>query len=261
MAGIVCKQCGYENPEGSSICEICAEELGGTPVQPGMPQGNAMTSNAPSCGASVVGVVAHGVGTQPGGVFVMGQQPANPAATVGQVTAAVPGDNKEYFVLCPESQTKTILPHGKVTRFFCEGCKKEHEIDDFLWTIESREKEASSAAGTTCEQATPAAVKGDNLWLEEINTHFRIDIDKTGGTLGRYGTFGAAFFQSRNMLTVSGEHCMITYEFGNWVLRHMSRTNQTIYNNMVLGANEPNLLEDGKLLVLANAVTFVVRIG
>jgi predicted component of type VI protein secretion system len=60
---------------------------------------------------------------------------------------------------------------------------------------------------------------------------------------------------------VSGEHCVITNEFGNWVIRHVSKTNQTMYNNMILGANEPNLLENGKTLTLANAVSFTVRIG
>lgn len=228
MAGIVCKQCGYENPEGSTICEICAEEL---VVQESVPV------------------------VQP--VVPQVVQPVNTVSTVEQVESAVADDGNEYFVLCPESQTKTILPHGKVTKFFCEGCKKEHDIDGFLWNIESKAKEQAAAA-TAVVQSVP---KEDNLWLEEVNSHFRIDIDKAGGTLGRYGKYGAQFFQSRNMLTVSGEHCMISYEFGNWVLRHLSRTNQTVYNNMVLGANEPNLLEDGKLLVLANTVTFVVRIG
>lgn len=225
MAGIVCKQCGYENPEGSTICEICAEEL---------------TAQA---SAPIVQPVV---------------QPVNTVSTVEQVDTNVADDGNEYFVLCPESQTKTILPHGRVNSFFCEGCKKEHDIDGFLWSIESKPRERAVTGAETVMQSVP---KGDNLWLEEVNSHFRIDIDKAGGTLGRYGKYGAQFFQSRNMLTVSGEHCMITYEFGNWVLRHKSRTNQTIYNNMILGADEPNLLEDGKLLVLANTVTFMVRIG
>ena len=102
---------------------------------------------------------------------------------------------------------------------------------------------------------------GDVLWLEEVNSHFRIEIDKAGGTLGRYGKYGSEFFQSRGLLTVSGEHCIITNEFGNWVIRHISKTNQTKYNNMILGTNEPNLLENGKILTLANSVSFVVRIG
>lgn len=182
----------------------------------------------------------------------------NAEAMMYQTPVQPVDDGNEYFVLCPESHTKTILPHGKIIKFFCEGCKKEHEIDDFLWTIEKKQREVVSVVSSTSSKSAP---KGDSLWLEEINSHFRIEIDKAGGTLGRYGKYGAEFFQSRNMLTVSGEHCSFSYEFGNWVLRHLSRTNQTMYNGMILGANEPNLLEDGKMLVLANTVTFIVRIG
>lgn len=37
----------------------------------------------------------------------------------------------------------------------------------------------------------------DKLVLEEVNSHFRIEIDEEGGILGRYGKYGAQFFQSR----------------------------------------------------------------
>lgn len=215
---IICKQCGHENPDGATICEICAEPLGAA---------------------------------------VVPEEQAPVQSTVQEMVQ----QSSEYFVMCPESQTKTILPSGSVTTFFCEGCKKQHEIDGFLWNIEKRENEVVTNnvdSSMTAQQNVP---KGDNLWLEEVNFHVRIDIDKAGGILGRYGKYGADFFQSRGLLMVSGEHCMITNEFGNWVLRHISKTNQTQYNNMILGANEPNLLEDGKILTLANAVSFVVHIG
>ncbi|MCM1143687.1 MAG: FHA domain-containing protein [Blautia sp.] len=235
MAAIICRQCGYENPEGSTVCEICAESL-------------VEETKAP---------------VQAAAVAVSGT-PVNAGTTVSQISTAPQeeaaiDDGNEYFILCPESQTKTILPHGKVTSFYCEGCKKQHEVDGFLWNIEKRAKQEVSAGRTETQKGE--APKGDNLWLEEINSHVRIEIDRAGGSLGRYGKYGAEFFQSRGLLTVSGEHCMITYEFGNWVIRHISRTNQTKYNNMILGSNEPNLLEDGKALTLANAVTFIVRIG
>lgn len=230
MATIKCGQCGYENPEGSTICEICAEELLQTVKQEPVAQS----------------VIVQNVNT----VVVPTQ-----VSTASQIE----DDGNEYFVLCPESHTKTIVPNGKVTSFFCEGCKIQHDIDGFLWNIESRAKgDAPMGKGTPQTQNVST---GDALWLEEVNSHFRIDIEKSGGTLGRYGKYGSEFFQSRSLLMVSGEHCVISYEFGNWVLRHISRTNQTKYNNMILGMNEPNLLEDGKMLTLANAVTFVVRIG
>ena len=226
---IICKQCGYENPDGSTICEICAEALD--------------TSNNSSA---------------PVATPVIKEEPViNTMATVHQVEES--DDGYEYFVTCPESQTKTILANGKLNTFYCEGCKKNHEIDGFLWVIERKKKEnKASYCSTDTNMEKPS---GDVLWLEEVNSHFRIEIDKVGGTLGRYGKYGSEFFRSRGLLTVSGEHCVITNEFGNWVIRHVSKTNQTKYNNMILGTNEPNLLEDGKILTLANAVSFVVRMG
>lgn len=86
MAGIVCKQCGYENPEGSTICEICATDLTEEKQETPAP--------------------------------VKEDQPSEEEA--------------EYFVMCPESQTKTIVKSGDMTKYYCEGCKKEHEIDGFL---------------------------------------------------------------------------------------------------------------------------------
>lgn len=234
---IICKQCGFENPDGSTICEICAEPLNEAIVE----QTESVVETpvaAPSAQTTTV------------------SSNTNMQATVQQVED---NDGFEYSVTCPESNTKTILPNGNVRHFFCDGCKKEHEIDGFLWTIDRKEveKESTDSVETTLQ----AGGTGDSLWLEEVNSHFRIEIDKMGGTLGRYGKYGADFFQSRGLLTVSGEHCVITNEFGNWVIRHVSKTNQTKYNNMILGTNEPNLLEDGKILTLANAVSFVVRIG
>lgn len=207
MAGIICKQCGYENPEGSTICEICAEEL----------------------------------------------------AVVDNIQIKTENEDVEYYVMCPESQTKTILVSNKVNSFFCEGCKREHEIDGFLWNVEERNLRQNSVQTIEPNLTNEKIPSGEKLILEEVNSHFTIEIDKNGGTLGRYGRYGAEFFQSHNLLMVSGEHCMITNEYGNWVIRHMSRTNETKYNNMILGSNEPNLLEDGKILTLANAISFIVR--
>ena len=234
---IICKQCGFENPDGSTICEICAEPLNETVVEQ-VQEVEAAPSAVPSIEPAAV------------------PSNTNVQATAQQVEA---NDGFEYSVTCPESNTKTILPNGNAKHFFCEGCKKEHEIDGFLWTIDRKEIEKENI--DSVEATLQAGPTGDNLWLEEVNSHFRIEIDKVGGTLGRYGKYGADFFQSRGLLTVSGEHCVITNEFGNWVIRHVSKTNQTKYNNMILGTNEPNLLEDGKILTLANAVSFVVRIG
>ncbi len=228
---IKCKQCGYENPDDAVVCEICAEPLENVgeaaAAQQAMPHSNVVV-------------------------------PAVQADAVEKEVSTAE-DGNEYFVICPESQSKTMIPGGNVTTFYCKGCKKEHEIDGVLWSIEKRAKaQAPTVSNATQQQSAP---KEDNLWLEEINSHVRIDIDKAGGTLGRYGKYGADFFQSRGLLVVSGEHCVISYQYGTWVLQHISRTNQTMYNNMILTANAPTVLEDGKVLTLANAVSFIVRIG
>lgn len=241
MTGIICKQCGYENTQGSSICEICAEMLEQeqqeieSPAQQQIIQQQSMQQ-------SIQEPIKQPM-----------QQPIQQSAQQAEV---------EYYIQCPESQTKTVLTSACVTKFFCEGCKREHEIDGFLWVVEKRDLTHNAAMITVDTSREVASTTNSNyLWLEEVNCHTRIEIDQVGGTLGRYGKYGAEFFQSRELLMVSGEHCRITYEFGNWVLRHISRTNETKYNQMILGSNEPYLLEDGNILTLANAVSFVVRIG
>ncbi|MBO4878082.1 MAG: FHA domain-containing protein [Ruminococcus sp.] len=243
MASIRCPQCGYENPEGSVICDICAETLVKAPEVPA-PTAAEIPQPAPMHAMNVPDRLPEQV---------------SPVTESSSQQAASGETGRQYYVFCPESQAKTIVKNGEVTRFYCEGCHIEHDIDGFLWQIEVSEETAPSAPGATAPQQT--APGSDDLWLEEINTGFRIDIAKTGGTLGRYGNFGSEFFLSHNMHTVSGEHCRITYEYGSWVLRHISRTNSTHYNGVSLTREEPNLLEDGKLLVLANTVTLRVHIG
>lgn len=217
MAEILCEQCGFLNPEGSTECEICAEPL---------------VKAAPPAAAAPADV---------------------PVQTVQQRAAS---DDVEYFVMCPESSTKTVVSGPDITTYFCQGCQTEHFVDGMIWCVESR-----SLSGDASQTAQQAAPKGDNLWLEEVNSHLRIDIAKSGGTLGRYGNFGGDFFLSRGMNTVSGEHCLLRYEFNSWTLTHISRTNQTKYDGMIMTSNEPTLLEDGKVITLANTVSFVVRIG
>jgi len=230
---IRCPQCGYDNDPGASECEICAEPLGAR-----LAEELSVTAAAPEAIPQPVT-----------------RAPEIPAPQ----TAEAPEHNgREYYVFCPESQTKTVVRDAGVTRFFCEGCRIEHDIDGFLWQIEVNESAPAAPAAAAPQAEAP---KSDDLWLEEINTGHRIDIARTGGTLGRYGTFGGDFFLSHNMHTVSGEHCRITYEYGAWVLRHISRTNSTHYNGVSLGREEPTLLEDGRLLVLANTVTLRVHIG
>lgn len=231
MAGILCEQCGYMNPEGSIECEICAEPLKLT---------------TPMAAPAVEAVVP---------------SYSNQVQTVRQndVPEMIRQD-VECFVMCPESSTKTVVEGPNVMKYYCEGCQVDHYIDGMIWFIESR-KIAAAPATVAAPAVQQTAPRGDNLWLEEVNTHFRIDIAKPGGTLGRYGNFGGDYFLSRGMNTVSGEHCLFRYEFNNWTLTHISRTNQTKYNGMIMSSNEPTLLEDGRMITLANTVSFIVRIG
>ncbi len=225
MAEIICNQCGYANPEGSERCEICDEPL-----------------------VATLDVVNQASPTTPD--LPTQQQQAEP-----KQEAAVAETGIEYFIICPESQTKTIVPNGSVSSFFCEGCKTEHIVDGMIWQIEERRLSNDSVI-----QANQQQPSNDRLCLEEMVSHHTIEIDKLGGSLGRYGKYGSEFFQSRGMNTVSGEHCTIAFEFGNWVLRHVSRTNQTKYDNRILESYEPTVLSDGKILTLANTVSFIVKI-
>lgn len=218
MAEIRCEQCGFLNPEGATLCQMCEEPL---------------------------------VASQPVAA------PAPAVSVAPTIPTQAQSDGVEYYVMCPESSTKTVVEHANISSYYCEGCQCEHFIDGVIWSVDSRTLQPEGVA-TPAAQTQP---KGDDLWLEEVNTHFRIDISKPGGTLGRYGNFGAEYFRSRGMNTVSGEHCLLRYEFNNWVLYHISRTNQTKYDGMIMAANAPTLLEDGKILTLANTVSFVVRIG
>lgn len=223
----ICDVCGYENPANATECEICANILGAKNI-----------SATPA--EQVLPSYINEVSTD-------NQAPEMPAI-----------ENVEYFVMCPESSTKTVVQRGDIKSYYCPACHEEHIIDNLVWTVESRTLNTPGAPAATVSVAPQ--MKKNNLWLEEVNTHHRIDICKPGGTLGRYGTFGSEYFQSGGMNTVSGEHCLIKYELENWVLFHVSRTNQTKYNGMILSSNEPTLLENGKMLTLANTITFIVRI-
>ena len=215
----VCNQCGYENDDKAKICEICNSDLAAEDTQ-------------------------------------------SDKIEIQEIeTEKIMNNSKyEYYVICPESQARTEVANADIKKFYCEGCKKEHCIDGFLWRVERKEKikENKEDMCSRKDYTEKKSVK-EHLYLEEINSHERICINKPGGTVGRYSAFGSKFFCDRNLLVVSGEHCSITYENDEWVLRHLSNTNDTKYNNVNLEKNCPVLLEDGKIITLANKVTFIVR--
>jgi pSer/pThr/pTyr-binding forkhead associated (FHA) protein len=59
---------------------------------------------------------------------------------------------------------------------------------------------------------------------------------------------------------VSGEHCRFKYEYGRWSIEHLSRTNDTVYNGRKLEHGYEEAIRDGKVITLANAIDFIVRI-
>lgn len=220
MAELICKNCGYPNPEGAGHCEICDEPLAALQQEQVIP--------------------------------TMGNAAAAPVMASGAAA-------REYFVICPESNHRTVIDREDQTHYFCQGCKKEHEIDGFIWVVESVER-ADAPQVSAAVQPAPQP-KSNKLRLEEMRTHYVLEIDPPGGTVGRYAQFGADFFQSNNMLYVSGTHCAVVYQYENWCIQHLSRTNQTCYDGQILDHGQTYLLEDGKQLTLANAVSFIVHIG
>lgn len=179
--------------------------------------------------------------------------------TAPQAAPAAPQNpGREYFVVCPESNHRTVVADENQTSYFCAGCGKVHEIDGFIWVVESTAL-APQPQAVSAPQPTPQP-RLNRLTLEEMNTRQRIEIAPQGGTLGRYGDFGADFFQRNNLLYVSGVHCAFQQQYGNWCIQHMSRTNQTKYDGQILDHDQFYLLENGKVLTLANCVSFIVHI-
>ncbi len=247
--GIICKQCGFENPDGAVICEICATDLTAPEPAPTPKKETASQAAASNTASSAASAPAQ----------TAGQASANTASEQPSADGEV-----EYFVMCPESSSKTVVSGPDITKYFCAGCKREHEIDGLLWTVESRRLTPEPGPQTgSCDPTQPADAPkptGDKVVLEEVTSHYRIEIPKPGGPVGRYDAYGSDFFLSRSMHTISSTHVEITNEYGEWVIRHKSQVNETRYNNEKLERDEPHLLEDGKMLTLANTVTFIVHL-
>ncbi len=197
---ILCKQCGFTNPDHAEICEICAEPL------------------------------------NPVGTTLLTAQPALSEA------------ESEYYIFCPESQTRTMIYDPHAESFFCEGCKINHPVDGFIWNIEQKQKNKKKPVLSLYHEK--------KLILQELETGFRIELDKSG-TLGRYGTYGAEFFREHNMLTVSGEHCLFLYKNCDWTVWHISRTNPTSYDGKLLPRNIACPVQNNKILNLAGTVSFL----
>ncbi len=241
----ICKVCGWENEDGDKICAMCNAELDDAIVaekNTGVSSPSSDRSNEKeNVTVAQIKTVKQTEGTKQ------------------QVTSSA----KRYVVNCENSRTKTVVDSPNITSYYCEGCKEEHQIDGFFWIVQ--EEEEPSVANEQTENISVNKLEsignGDRLILEDVDTHEKIEISSAGGTLGRYGTYGSAYLQGdpRGRM-VSGEHCRFKYEYGRWSIEHLSRTNDTVYNGRKLEHGYEEGLRDGKIITLANVISFMVRI-
>lgn len=190
---------------------------------------------------------------------------------------------KRYYVHCDDSQTDTYLddPEAKYDKasntFFCKGCKKIHTIDGFFFSIQEKVEssgenssvldKSKNIASLTNEAQSAVDVKvmksnmsGDHVSLTcDTMNGMKITVPQEGGIIGRYGTISPDFFQ--NFPKISGEHCRIyKNEYGKWMLQHLSHTNDTEYDGILMNHEKPSVLSDGKKITLARFLTFTVHI-
>lgn len=157
------------------------------------------------------------------------------------------------------------------TEFYCEDCQEEHSIDGEMYVAINLEKEEKieeiEEKRKEREEQKEKNLKAEKKFEEESlyllfrgnETEF-IKIPKTGGTVGRYGDYGAKFFNERYMQTVSGEHLKIGYRGGDWIIEHLSKTNDTEVNGEKMEYESPIILKDGFKITLAKRIVFTVRI-
>lgn len=271
---IVCPQCKFENEDGASFCALCGSPL---------PFASSVTPTASMSkvlAAEVQEIMRPQAGTD---------TPSNPVPATTAPSTSTGGSGKRYFVYCSTSNSKTYVSGPDISEYFCNGCQEEHQIDDCIWQVEEEQSEPETTAtvAQTAIQPQPELRTGDfsagtnipttaqsfqlhpekgapHLFLLEMNTQQKIDISpEDGGILGRYGTVGAEIINSLpNGRMVSGEHCKFTFDSysGNWFVEHLSHTNDTIYDGQKLTHGRKFVLRKGKLLVLANAITFQIII-
>lgn len=244
---IVCKDCGFENEDGERYCAMCNADLSATVFKEESVK--SVTSSFPQPLIENEALTVAQVKT---------------IAQVNEAPKAITSGSKKYFVSCENSRSKTYVESNTISSYYCEGCKEEHLIDGFFWIVqEEAEPDNISLSQNLVESAINqvSSRSGQHLVLEDIDTHVKIEISSTGGTFGRYGTFGSAYLQSdpRGRM-VSGEHCRFKYEYGRWSIEHLSRTNDTVYNGRKLEHGFEEAIRDGKIITFANAISFIVRI-
>lgn len=242
---IICRDCGFENEDGERFCAMCNADLSAVAqtVSPAAPKIKPpLTEKLNENEAMTIAQIK---------TVTQTEKPMQSNTAAGA---------KKFFVYCENSRTKTPVDGASITSYYCAGCKEVHQIDDFFWSVQEEVSVQQPAVKEpTAERENSGS--GQHLILEDLDTHVQIEISMAGGTLGRYGTYGADYLQRdpRGRM-VSGEHCRFKYEYGRWYIEHLSRTNDTVYNGRKLEHGYEEAIRDGKIITLANAISFLIRI-
>lgn len=243
---IVCKECGFENEDGDKYCAMCNSDLSKLGVVEEIKPASSVSSKAYDDRETLT----------------MAQ--TKTIAQSEETSSVSLAGRKRFFVNCENSRTKTFVDSTDITSYYCEGCKEEHQIDNFFWSVQEEIEDETENIDNQSENIIMEQINSDagqHLVLEDVDTHLKIEISSVGGTFGRYGTYGASYLQNNPRgRMVSGEHCEFKYEYGRWSIEHLSKTNDTIYNGRKLEHGFEEALRDGKIITFANAISFIIRI-
>lgn len=167
---------------------------------------------------------------------------------------------KQRYVRCQECYNETLLSSGEEESFFCQNCNKQIKIDGFIHRI--IERNISNEISKDLEQTLATLI------FEETNTGQKFSFnseqaEKEPVSFGRYGDVGASFFQSQQLLTVSGEHVLISSKGKDWYITPNSNTNDTVIGGMRFTPDDtkrPVLIKNGQIMRIGG-VSFRIVIG
>ena len=171
--------------------------------------------------------------------------------------------SKKMMAKCIETGFETEIDED-AEGFYCEEHDEYHFIDNdafIKYPINQAKSIEKSITNVTvekenCEQALYLILKNDEREF--------IRIPKKGGTIGRAGNYGAELFNKYNMRTVSREHIQISFrggeKSGDWVISHLSKTNDTEVNGEKICHGSFIILKNGSEITLAKRISFKVEI-
>ena len=172
-------------------------------------------------------------------------------------------ENKKMIAECTISGYKTEID-SDAKDFYCEEHDEKHIIDNDTFIkypinqVENIEENISNVTleKENCEPAIYLILKSDEKEY--------IKIPKKGGTIGRDGDYGSGLFNKYNMGTVSRKHIQISFKggekTGDWVISHLSKTNDTEVNGEKICPGSLVILKNGSEITLAKKISFRVEI-